>query len=327
MSTRFAQPKDATPLRAQVAERINALIPRKFFARHTKRAKNWFYGDPHGRRHIEFLLPQLRRETVIGPFSFEKKERLTASEDALRAEAGKLDPWVYRFELGDFVTKPSRDDTDWLYHRYRSSLLIGTIMDLLGDRAAKASVIDVACHCGPFALELKERGVGTVRGVDLRENNIAQAKFLAKAFNVPGVEFDVLNVRELSTLPKVDVAFCGGLLYHVTFPLELMRDLHDACTDFLVLDTVAHREPISSFHLVCNKPVAYSAEGEAHYEFQPTYRAVIDGLRAVGFKHLVEIVGDRAADVPGYRDGVVRSIVAFKEDGPTFARVRDSLPK
>lgn len=64
-------------------------------------------------------------------------------------------------------------------HRYGKSLLIDTIACIAGSRASTLTVLDVACHCGLFTLELAERGFGQVTGLDLRERNVSHARFLA----------------------------------------------------------------------------------------------------------------------------------------------------
>jgi hypothetical protein len=197
---------------------------------------------------------------------------------------------------------------------------------ILGTQLAKKSVLDVACHCGPFAIEFANLGAGAVTAFDLRQKNIRQAQWLASTFGVSGVEFQVENARNLSKYTGFNIVFCGGLLYHLTFPMEFMRDLFNSCNDFVILDTMAHTDPLSAFHLIVNQDVNHSAEGETHYEFHPTYRAVIDTMKSVGFEEIVEVVGTDRHDIPEYRDGTVRSFLAFKsgsESLPAFRRALD----
>jgi len=44
----------------------------------------------------------------------------------------------------------------------------------------------------------------------------------------------------------------------------------------------------------------------------PTYRGIIDLLRAVGFAEVYEILGDQAETVPFYKKRNIRSFVATK---------------
>jgi hypothetical protein len=72
--------------------------------------------------------------------------------------------------------------------------------------------------------------------------------------------------------------------------------------------------------------VAYSAEGEFSYELQPTYRAVCEALKAVGFATIYEVIGDKGGEVPLYESGNVRTFVAAKHSGRLLDEFVASLP-
>ncbi len=274
----------------------------------------WAWAERHGLNRTEHLLPQLRIETAIAPFSFEQRFVREARATPAMDDVQRLAPWAYQVEIGCVSTLGTRHAADWTYHRYRNSLLIGTIGRVAGALAPILSVLDVACHCGLFTLELAERGFGQVTGVDLRDANIRQARFLADAFGVRTPDFRTMNARDLGRLAPADIVLCAGLLYHVTFPFDLLRCLYDAYRQFLVLDGLCHNYALSAFLPVCGKDVGYSAEGETHYELHPTYRAPCDALHAVGFAAVFELVGDLACEVPHYAQGNVRSFIAAKDD-------------
>ena len=273
---------------------------------------------------VEYLLPLAEIRTTVAPFTFEKKE-VMKEESQLRQEIEKLGPWAYQFEFDgvEASTRGQRYEGDWTYHRYRSSLLVQSVRTILGSQFAKKSVVDVACHCGPFAIEFANLGAGAVTGFDLRQENIRQAQWLASTYGVSGVAFRVENARNLSKYTGFDIVFCGGLFYHPTFPMEFMRDLFNCCNDVVIFDTVAHADPLSAFHLIVNKDVNYTAEGETHYEFHPTYRAVIDTIKSAGFEEVIEVIGTGRDKVPHYQHGVLRSFFLFKpgsESLPAFRR-------
>jgi hypothetical protein len=274
----------------------------------------WAWAERHGLNRAEYLLPQLRVATSFAPFSFERRFVREALPEPASELVQRLGPWAYQVEMGRISTLGARHAADWTYHRYRNSLLIDTISSIAGARAPILSVTDVACHCGLFTLELAERGFGQVTGLDLRAKNIDQARFLADVFRLSTADFRTMNARELGDVGPVDIVLCAGLLYHVTFPFELLRDLFVMSRQFLVLDSLCHNYPVSAFHPVCGKDIGYSAEGETHYELHPTYRAVCDALHAVGFATVFELVGDLAPDVPHYAEGNVRSFIAAKDD-------------
>ena len=256
----------------------------------------------------EFLLPQIIRQTNISPFRFE--QRFNGVKPSLEA-IQSLGPWDYQIEWSDISSKGVRQSADWRVHRYRSSLLVDLASDVAGPTKAEMSVLDVACHCGILALEFGEVGFGSVKGLDLRHQNIRQAEFLKSTFVCPNVSFEVENARNLKG-HKADVVFCGGLLYHVTFPVELMTDLFNATGKFLVFDSVSQNHPWSGFHIIDEKDIHRTLDGDNRIELMPTYRAIIDLLRSVGFAEIYEILGDQADTVPFYDKRHIRSFVATK---------------
>ncbi|MDR7153352.1 hypothetical protein J2W40_000146 [Sphingobium xenophagum] len=272
---------------------------------------------------IEFLLPQIRVQSQIRPFTFERRFADSGQTPPTQQELDALRPWAYQIEFGSASTRGNRDNDEWIYHRYRASTLVGLAAEIAGDRRSSMSVLDVACHCGVFALEFSELGFGDVRGVDLRLENIAQAKYLAQRFGVDNVRFSVDNARDLKAMEKADIIFCGGLIYHITFPIEILRDIYDRTEEFAIIDTVAQRHPFSGFEIVASRDVSSSLEGEASVEFSPTYRGMIDTIHAAGFTEVYEIVGSCAAESPHYRAYTTRSFLAVKKRDGVFKAFRE----
>jgi tRNA (mo5U34)-methyltransferase len=265
--------------------------------------------DQNGFSEPEFLLPQILRKTNISSFRFE--QRFHGDNAPSRAEIDSLGPWDYQIEWGAISSKGVRHDRDWLVHRYRSSLLVDTAAEIAGAAKSNMTVLDVACHCGILALEFAEVGFGSVKGLDLRQSNIRQAEFLKRTFDCNNVSFEVENARNLRG-HHADVVFCGGLLYHVTFPVELMTDLFNATEKFLIFDSVSQNHPWSGFHIIDERDIHRTLDGDNRIELMPTYRAIIDLLHAVGFIKVFEILGDQAESVPFYNKRNIRSFVATK---------------
>ena len=276
---------------------------------------------------VEFLLPQIRVATTIEPFTFERRFASSGVTPPTDAELGEHYPWYYQVEFGPNSTLGSRRHDEWTYHRYRASLLVGLAAAIAGDKRGQLSVADIACHCGVFALEFAERGFGRVLGTDLREENIRQARYLAKRFGIPNTTFEVANARDTAKLPMHDIVFCIGLLYHVTFPMELMQSIYDRTTEFAIIDTIAQRHPFSGFHLVTGRVVGSALEGEAQHEFSPTYRGLIDAVHGAGFQEVYEIIGDRASEAPHYDTNTVRSLLAVKNRDGLFKAFREQASR
>jgi Methyltransferase domain len=276
------------------------------------------WADKNGLNVPEYLLPIIHRQTTIAPFRFEQRFAASGAKPPTKELVNSLGPWHYQIDWSGVATRELHHDLrdvwqelDWKVHRYRSSLLVDLAAQLAGPDKTSMSVLDVACHCGILSLEFGEAGFGSVRGVDLRPENIRQAQFLKSTFDCPNVSFDVLNARNLKG-NRADIVFCGGLLYHVTFPVELMSDLFAATGELLIFDSLCQNHPFSGFHLYGGRDVGQSLEGDNAIELVPTYRAIIELLKAAGFAEIYEILGDRSDAVPFYKDRSIRTFIAVK---------------
>jgi SAM-dependent methyltransferase len=197
---------------------------------------------------------------------------------------------------------------------WRREVVTGTVAELLGDEIRNTTVLDIGCNAGFFSLDVAGRGAQHVDGIDLREANIAQARFVAAHYGFDNVDFHVNDVDALGAGRQWDVVLNLGVLYHVTNPLELVQRTYDLCRKFAVIDTVCHREPVSGYFLFSDKDAESRTEGRAEWEFHPTYRGAIDTIRHAGFSRVVEVVGTHRPGErhPLYESGGRRCFVAFK---------------
>jgi len=239
------------------------------------------------------------------------------SPDDLRVAVQELGPWNIPLRMAEGVsTMPNATLVEAAVATarilYRRDLIGGTVAALLGDDASQTSVLDIGCNNGFFSLDLADRGVGRVRGVDLRPENIAQAQFLAEHYGVGDVVFEVSDADALAPGEQWDVVLNLGVLYHVVNPLQFIRQTYELCTQFAIIDTVCHREPVSAYVMFGEKDVAHYSEGREVYELHPTYRAAIDTIRYAGFREVFEVVGEADRPHPFYRDGERRCFLAIK---------------
>jgi 2-polyprenyl-3-methyl-5-hydroxy-6-metoxy-1,4-benzoquinol methylase len=267
---------------------------------------------------IEYLLPRIRTR-IYGEWPAWTRRRrghLDMSLAELRAIVEQLRPWAVPFPFGDGIEAITDGDVARGAAQrilYRRDLICATVATLLGPAAAETRVLDIGCNCGFFSLDLADRGVGLVEGIDIRANAIRQANFLAEHFGITNVSFAVRDVDTLSSAEQWDVVLNLGVLYHVINPLQFVQQTYDLCRRFAIIDTVVHREPVSAYFLVGDRNVLNFGEGRERYELRPTYRGAIDTIRYAGFREVVEIVGDDAA-IPHelYRNGRRRCFLAIK---------------
>jgi SAM-dependent methyltransferase len=266
---------------------------------------------------VEYLLPRIRQQ-IHGewpPFTQRRRGHLDMSLADLRAAIEPLRPWTIPYQLADGINVSQNlnlavPGTQRLL--YRRDLISKTVATLLGSDATQTSVLDIGCQSGFFSMDLAERGVGHVKGIDLRPNNIAQAQFLTEHFGVDNVEFAVCDVDTLGSAHQWDVVLNLGVLYHVVNPLQLIRQTYQLCRRFAIIDTVTHREPVSAYFLLGDRDVRQPGEGRESYELHPTYRGAIDTIRYAGFRDVLEIVGDAETHPELYETGLRRCFLAIK---------------
>jgi len=261
---------------------------------------------------LEYLLPQILIENEIGPSLFEKRFVASKRIPPTQEEIDSFWPWFYSIEWGDVSTiENPRTQGDYLFHRHRIGLFRHVTASLLGERRAELTLTDVACSSGVTSLDFAEQGFKHVHGLELRDYSVRQANFLKRTFDVRNVDFLVEDARNLGNYSS-DVVFCGGLLYHVTFPVELLQSLFNATKKFLIFDSLCDNHPFSGFHIVGEVIVANPMEGDTSIQLVPTYRAIIDLLRNAGFQEIYEILVTDVQQVPLYNSRNVRSFLAVK---------------
>lgn len=272
----------------------------------------------------EFLLPLHRKQIELREFGFieARRDNPDWTEEQIREAIQRFGHWEYYFEFGHGLTtriNASFNDRTMDFHRYRSTLISETIMQLLGPDAAAASVVDLACHCGQFSFDLAFRGVQAVQGIEYREKNLAQARFLKDYYRFDNVSFTQGDVYQIESCPA-DVIMCLGLLYHVVRPVDVLELCYRSASRFAVIESICHKEPISAYKVVGDRNVEVAIEGTRSIEFQPTYRGLIDTMRQVGFKTIIEVVGACDTPIELFSDGSRRCLIGFKETQPACLR-------
>jgi 2-polyprenyl-3-methyl-5-hydroxy-6-metoxy-1,4-benzoquinol methylase len=147
--------------------------------------------------------------------------------------------WNYQFELAGHKT--TFDVGVINRHEQRKNYFFQPLVNLLGGSLAGKRVLDLGCNQGFWSLAAIEKGCDYVLGIDGRQMNIDQARFV---FDVKGINkdrynfcsgniFDLLN----DDLGKFDIVLCLGLMYHISKPMTLLERISAVNTDLLVIDT------------------------------------------------------------------------------------------
>jgi tRNA (mo5U34)-methyltransferase len=266
----------------------------------------------------------LNRRIICSPkldeFEFLSRP-LQIAPSALQDEIRRLAIWTYHAETQGVTTRGygTYNEHTIKFHRYRKHLIADAVAHMLGPDINSQTVLDVGCNCGFFTLEMAHLGVRSALGVDLRDDNIAQANLLKRAFGLDNASFDVVNIKDfVSDGRKFGVILNLGLMYHLSTPYEVMKMCYDLTSEFCVVDTITHTEPFSGYHVLLKDPTI-PIEGDLCFELQPTYRGILDTIRAAGFREVIEIVAP-VTGVELYDSGSRRCLVAFKADPELFLK-------
>ena len=152
-----------------------------------------------------------------------------------------LENWFYEFDLGPLGRTSSMLPPEVRsIHQTRLEMVNGAIdRHFPPDRLATISCLDVGCHEGFYAIELAKRGVRRIRGVDVRDESLNRARFVAKTLGFREVQFEHMNADRIgpATIGKFDLTLALGLLYHLENPMLCLRNIFAVTNELCVLET------------------------------------------------------------------------------------------
>jgi tRNA (mo5U34)-methyltransferase len=142
----------------------------------------------------------------------------------LNQEVRLLEPWFHNLHLPDGTqTCPQHALGDFPNYKWQS-LKAHLPEDLSG-----ASVLDVGCNAGFYALELARRGA-RVTAIDVNDHYLAQARWASRVCGLDQrIDFLKCQIYELATSSRRwDIVLFLGVLYHLRYPL-LGLDIVSRC--------------------------------------------------------------------------------------------------
>ncbi len=160
---------------------------------------------------------------------------LEASPQELREAIGQLAPWFQNMELAPGVwTAPDHFLGDY------PAVKFARFADALPVRLDGASVLDIGCNAGFYAIEMKRRGAGRVLGIDSDDRYLAQARLASDTLGYGDIEYRNLSVYDVALLgERFDLVIFMGVLYHLRHPLlalDLIRE--HVAGDLLLFQTM-----------------------------------------------------------------------------------------
>jgi tRNA (mo5U34)-methyltransferase len=135
------------------------------------------------------------------------------TESHIAQRVASLGPWFHNMDLRGVQTAPEHLLGDFPNYKWQK-LSVALPEDLDG-----ASVLDIGCNAGFYALALKRRNAGYVLGIDLEDRCLEQARFAAKTLALD-IEFRKMCLYDVDQLPeRFDYVLFLGVFYHLRYPL------------------------------------------------------------------------------------------------------------
>lgn len=153
--------------------------------------------------------------------------------DEIRQRVAELGPWFHNIDLNGVSTAPSHFLGDYPAVKWRR------FESAIPDDLTGASVLDIGCNGGFYAIEMKRRGAGRVVAIDSDEDYLAQARFAAEVTG-HDIEFRNLSVYDVAALgERFDIVLFMGVLYHLRHPLLALDLIHaHVARDVLVFQSM-----------------------------------------------------------------------------------------
>jgi SAM-dependent methyltransferase len=191
----------------------------------------------------------------------------------------------------------------------RARRIIQTVCDLRRSQLKHSRIVDLGCAHGQFALDFAARGATTV-GIEGRASWLQHAEAARSSRSLKSATFvqdDARNFKK-AKYGTFDVVLCLGLFYHLNVPdiFDLLVNMHDACSDFIVIDSqISMKAAVSTRwrgqtfwgweyqeHAADSTPEKRMAEVGASLDneksFWLTRYSLLNALRYVGFTSVME---------------------------------------
>jgi len=192
-----------------------------------------------------------------------------AEQNELARRISEMGEWFHNIDLKGVPTAPSHFLGD--FPRVKWKLIAPALPeDLKG-----ASVLDVGCNAGFYAVEFKKRGAGRVLGVDVDDHYLQQARFVAATLNAE-IEFEKLSVYDVDSIPgQFDYVLFMGVFYHLRYPLYALDKLIKKVRGRLIFQTMVRGSTVSpetrdDYHF-WNKEVFNNADFPRMYFIEKSY--------------------------------------------------------
>ena len=162
-----------------------------------------------------------------------------AAPESIVSQAEALGPWFYPFDFDGVRMRSYLPPSMVEVFETRRRMVEGVVAAHFGERLPGIRCLDIGCHEGFYSFAMARLGVGRVTGLDVRERNLARARFAARQFGHVGMEFRVRNVETLdpASLGEFDLTLLLGVVYHLENPVRALRNVRAVTKELCVVES------------------------------------------------------------------------------------------
>ncbi len=156
-----------------------------------------------------------------------------------REQIDRFSPWFYEFDLGEFGRTKSELPPEVLpIHQTRLEMAQRAIRQHFGQRLSAIRCLDVGCHEGFYSVAMARLGMREVLGVDVREQSLEKARFIASTLKLKNLSFAEANCETLNPAgAPFDLCLFLGVLYHLENPMLCLRNIYRATGELCIVET------------------------------------------------------------------------------------------
>lgn len=136
--------------------------------------------------------------------------------------------WYHRIYLGNgvYTMPPTHADRVWAHFKPAFP------PDLQG-----ATMLDVGCNAGLFAVLAKLRGAGRILGIEAVDLFFKQAEYIRNVWQMD-IEYRLMDAHHIQRIDEqFDLIMFAGILYHLKNPLQVLEDIGCRCRDAVMVET------------------------------------------------------------------------------------------
>lgn len=119
------------------------------------------------------------------------------------------------------------------------------------------SFLDVGCNSGHYCFLAKERGAGTVMGIDINTKRLGQARIIAENEGYD-IAFEERSIFDTNSLPQFDIVFCIAVLTEIQDLFGAVDNLKRLIGDYALVE------------LDLAKPIVYASYSKKWLKGYPT---------------------------------------------------------